>query len=44
VDGGASSLAGWEQESAGAGSGDSNFKARMERLADKASTNLYVEG
>ncbi|KAJ7096567.1 hypothetical protein B0H15DRAFT_774060 [Mycena belliarum] len=40
----ASSLAGWEQESAGEGSADSTFKAKMERLADKASTNLYIEG
>ncbi|KAJ6571428.1 hypothetical protein B0H19DRAFT_1022913, partial [Mycena capillaripes] len=38
----ASSLAGWEQESAG--SADSTFKAKMERLADKSSTNLYIEG
>ncbi|KAJ7466820.1 hypothetical protein B0H11DRAFT_1869691 [Mycena galericulata] len=29
----------------GSGSGaDSTFKAKMERLADKASTNLYIEG
>ncbi|KAJ7115133.1 hypothetical protein C8R43DRAFT_902815, partial [Mycena crocata] len=40
----ASSLAGWEQESAGDGSADSTFKAKMERLADKSSTNLYIEG
>ncbi|KAJ7021979.1 hypothetical protein C8F04DRAFT_1312235 [Mycena alexandri] len=40
----ASSLAGWEQESAGEGSADSTFKAKMERLADKSSTNLYIEG
>ncbi|KAJ7487991.1 hypothetical protein FB451DRAFT_1126403 [Mycena latifolia] len=40
----ASSLAGWEQESAGDGSADSTFKAKMERLADKMSTNLYIEG
>ncbi|KAJ7661156.1 hypothetical protein B0H17DRAFT_1212343 [Mycena rosella] len=40
----ASSLAGWEQESAGDGSADSTFKAKMERLADKQSTNLYIEG
>ncbi|KAF7349464.1 hypothetical protein MSAN_01736600 [Mycena sanguinolenta] len=39
-----SSLAGWEQESAGAGSADSGFKAKMARLADAASTNLYIEG
>ncbi|KAJ7214337.1 hypothetical protein GGX14DRAFT_696599 [Mycena pura] len=42
--GAASSLNGWEQESEGAGSGDSTFKARMERLSDRASTNLYIEG
>lgn len=42
--GAASSLNGWEQESEGANSGDSTFKARMERLADRASTNLYIEG
>ncbi|KAJ6468138.1 hypothetical protein C8R47DRAFT_1055978 [Mycena vitilis] len=40
----ASSLAGWEQESAGDGSADSTFKAKMERLSDKSSTNLYIEG
>lgn len=40
----ASSLAGWEQESAGDGSADSTFKAKMERLSDKQSTNLYIEG
>ncbi|KAF8193207.1 hypothetical protein K438DRAFT_1969697 [Mycena galopus ATCC 62051] len=40
----ASSLAGWEQESAGTGSADSGFKAKMARLADNGSTNLYVEG
>ncbi|KAJ7751504.1 rCop c3, partial [Mycena maculata] len=40
----ASSLAGWEQESAGDGSADSTFKAKMERLSDKMSTNLYIEG
>ncbi|KAJ6613162.1 hypothetical protein B0H10DRAFT_2222476 [Mycena sp. CBHHK59/15] len=40
----ASSLAGWEQESAGDGSADSTFKAKMERLADRQSTNLYIEG
>ncbi|KAJ7459982.1 hypothetical protein B0H11DRAFT_2316044 [Mycena galericulata] len=42
----ASSLAAWEQETvSGSGSGaDSTFKAKMERLADKASTNLYIEG
>ncbi|KAJ6564994.1 rCop c3, partial [Mycena vulgaris] len=40
----ASSLAGWEQESVGDGSADSTFKAKMERLSDKMSTNLYIEG
>ncbi|KAJ7624865.1 hypothetical protein FB45DRAFT_1086922 [Roridomyces roridus] len=42
--GGTSSLAGWEQESAGDASADSTFKAKMERLSDKGSTNLYIEG
>nr|GAT51866.1 predicted protein [Mycena chlorophos] len=40
---GNSSLNGWEQEE-GSTSGDSTFKARMERLSDKSSTNLYIEG
>ncbi|KAF7289770.1 hypothetical protein MIND_01350900 [Mycena indigotica] len=40
---GNSSLHGWEQEE-GSTSGDSTFKARMERLSDKSSTNLYIEG
>ncbi|KAJ7053651.1 hypothetical protein C8F01DRAFT_1064523 [Mycena amicta] len=40
---GNSSLQGWEQEEDSA-NGDPTFKARMERLADKSSTNLYIEG
>ncbi|KAJ7151982.1 hypothetical protein C8R46DRAFT_1303338 [Mycena filopes] len=41
----ASSLAAWEQESAATSAGeDAGFKAKMERLADRASTNLYIEG
>ncbi|KAK6975134.1 hypothetical protein R3P38DRAFT_2749038 [Favolaschia claudopus] len=39
-----SSAGAWEQESAGAGSVDSTFKAKMTRLADTNSTNLYIEG
>ncbi|KAK7046471.1 hypothetical protein R3P38DRAFT_2688842 [Favolaschia claudopus] len=39
-----SSAGAWEQESAGAGSVDSTFKAKMTRLADGSSTNLYIEG
>ncbi|KAF7329103.1 hypothetical protein MKEN_00170800 [Mycena kentingensis (nom. inval.)] len=40
--GNASSVHGWEQE--GSLSGDSTFKEKMERLSDKRSTNLYIEG
>ncbi|KAF7324749.1 hypothetical protein MKEN_00516700 [Mycena kentingensis (nom. inval.)] len=39
---GTRSSSGWDREAST--SGDSTFKARMERLADKTSSNLYMEG
>jgi hypothetical protein len=37
----ASSLNGWEQEDT---EGNETFRAKMERLQDETSTNLYIEG